>query len=114
MSIDTEISQLGGWIISSLWVGCAAHCTQRTAASTRVVVGAHSRTTGGISHPANLIINHPEYNRFTLEFDISLVRVAEAIVFTSTVQPIANGRTHVATHPRAQVSGWGQVKKKKL
>lgn len=31
----------------------------RTPANTVVVVGAHHRLTGGFSHPANLIRNHP-------------------------------------------------------
>jgi trypsin len=101
----------GGFIITNNWVGCAAHCTiNRAVTNTVVVVGAHHRITGGISHPASHISNHPQYNSGTLAFDISMVRVQSPIVFTASVGPIALEHDFISTFSQAQVSGWGQVR----
>lgn len=99
----------GGFIINNFWVGCAAHCTVgRAIANTVVVVGAHNRITGGISHGAAQIINHEGYSSISLNNDISVVRVSISISFTANVQPIPLGATLI-TSGGAVGSGWGQT-----
>ena len=74
-------------------------------ANTIVVVGAHHRVTGGITHPASQIVNHPSFSPITLAHDISVIRTQTPMVFTTTVQPIALEHEFVATHVGVQASG---------
>lgn len=87
-------------------MGCAAHCTNnRLVANTVVVVGAHHRVTGGITHPASHIVNHPGFSQISLANDISVIRTQTPMVFTTSVQPIALEHDFVATHVGVQASG---------
>lgn len=96
----------GGFIIANRWVGTAAHCTiNRTPANTIVVVGAHNRMSGGITHQSNLIINHENYSGATIANDVSLVRTTTEILFVGAVAPIALGSVHVGGGT-ATASGW--------
>lgn len=99
----------GAGIVNTRWVVSAAHCTVgRTTANTRVVVGAHSRTTGGIMHTTSRIVNHPNYNSNTLNNDISVVQTASTIVYSNTVQNIPLGSATLGS-TTGQISGWGQT-----
>jgi len=99
----------GGSIINNRWVLSAAHCTiGRTVANTRVRVGSHLRTSGGVSHASSAIRNHPSYNANTLANDICTVQTATVIGFNANVQPITLGQATVGASA-AIVTGWGQT-----
>lgn len=99
----------GGWVHNNRWAISVAHCTVgRTAANTRVVVGAHSRT-DGTSMAVARIVNHPNYNANTIANDISCVQTSANIAFNARVQPINMGTANIGGNVAAIVSGWGQT-----
>lgn len=100
----------GGWIHSSRWVICAAHCTiGRTTANTFVVVGALDRQVGGTTMATSAIVNHPQYNGNTLTNDISAIQTALEITFSEIVQPIPLSTVNTGGGVVATASGWGQT-----
>ncbi|XP_059622535.1 trypsin-3-like [Phlebotomus argentipes] len=100
----------GGFIANSRWVISAAHCTiNSTPGNTIVVLGAHSRTTGGNSFSLSTVINHPNFDDFSLAFDVSVLQTATTIAFNNLIQPIALGSEHIGGGITAVVSGWGMT-----
>lgn len=100
----------GGWIHNNRWIVSAAHCTiGRTSDNTIVVVGAHSRLSGGVRHATQRVVNHPSYNANTLANDISLVSTSSNIIFNDLVKAIALGTVHIGERVIATASGWGQT-----
>uniref|UniRef100_A0A1B0DFH7 Uncharacterized protein n=1 Tax=Phlebotomus papatasi TaxID=29031 RepID=A0A1B0DFH7_PHLPP len=98
----------GGILANNRWVVSAAHCTVgRTPGGTIVVLGAHSRTTGGSSFPLTRIVNHQQYNPNTIANDVSVVQTTNAIVFNNLIQPIPLGSAFVGGGVTAVLSGWG-------
>ncbi|KAL7028593.1 hypothetical protein ACKWTF_005907 [Chironomus riparius] len=100
----------GGSIINRRWVVCAAHCTiNRLVANTVIVVGAHNRITGGITHQSERIANHPQYNSATTVNDVSLVRSATDIIESDVIGFIDIEPAHINHHFPSFTSGWGQT-----
>lgn len=98
----------GGFVANNRWVVSAAHCTiGRTTGNTIVVLGAHSRTTGGTSFSLSNIVNHPDYHAPTIAWDVSVVQTANGISFTNLIQPIPLGSEFIGGGVTAVVSGWG-------
>ncbi|XP_055711464.1 chymotrypsin-2-like [Phlebotomus papatasi] len=98
----------GGFVANNRWVVSAAHCTVgRTTGNTIVVLGAHSRTTGGTTFSLSRIVNHPDYNAATIAWDVSVVQTSNTIAFTNLIQPIPLGSNHIGGGLTAVVSGWG-------
>ncbi|XP_055692145.1 trypsin alpha-3-like [Lutzomyia longipalpis] len=98
----------GGILANNRWVVSAAHCTVgRTLANTRIILGAHSRTTGGTNFATGRIVNHPSYNSNTIANDVSVLQTSANIGFTNVIQPIALGSANVGGGVTAVLSGWG-------
>ncbi|XP_058060999.1 trypsin 3A1-like [Anopheles bellator] len=100
----------GASIVALRWALSAAHCTfpvpEQDVLTLRA--GSANRLAGGTIYGVEQIINHPLYSDYTMEFDVSLLRVGSDLVgqfITSvTLPPATSG---YAPGTRANVSGWG-------
>ncbi|XP_055625891.1 chymotrypsin-2-like [Toxorhynchites rutilus septentrionalis] len=100
----------GAVIVSDRWILTAAHCTIGVRPHMlQVMVGSIDRTIGGQLYDVELIINHPDFNQFTLNNDIALLRTIRPIEMSTTVQPIKMGESPVLDGQIGTVSGWGMV-----
>ncbi|XP_026480932.1 trypsin-3-like [Ctenocephalides felis] len=103
----------GGVIIDKNWILTAAHCIENeTNANKRysVRVGSSTHEKGGKVYKVKETILHPEYDTYTVDFDVALIRLAEPISFTAcTVRPIQIVDEGVKTLDGAMltVTGWG-------
>merc|ERR1711971_1388229 len=73
----------GGTLISSTHVLTAAHCTQRSASSMRVLLGEHNINDNDYNRvEVAEIINHPNYDDGTTDNDYAILRLATPATFT--------------------------------
>ncbi|XP_035778115.1 trypsin beta-like [Anopheles albimanus] len=100
----------GASVIATRWALSAAHCTFPVPPLTalQLVGGTSYRTQGGVIFAIEEVVNHPDYNDVTLEFDVCVLRVGADLTGVN-ISPIALdpiGTEHVSG-TRAVVSGWG-------
>lgn len=103
----------GGSIISSRFILTAAHCVEGIFSKPNFVVaviGSIYRKKGGVTVKLNKITSHEEWDRSELVNDIALLRTAEEILFSSTIQPIALTSTDPSENGETPLflSGWGR------
>jgi len=102
----------GGTLISSTHVLTAAHCTQTSASSIRVLLGEHSIADSDFNRvDVAEIINHPNYNSQTTDNDYAILRLSSPVAFTNEVSPACLPADLSATYAGvlATVTGWGTL-----
>ncbi|XP_046959335.1 trypsin, alkaline A-like [Vanessa cardui] len=103
----------GGSIINNRAVLTAAHCFNWEPFTNqwRIRVGSTNANSGGVVFTTNIIINHPSYNRFTLDYDVAVVRVNGVFSFNNNVRPgsIAGPNYDVADNQAVWAIGWGLI-----
>lgn len=110
LSLRRVSHSCGASVIAARWALSAAHCTFPVPAVSAVSLqgGSSDRLAGGIIFTIDSIINHPQYNDFTLENDVCVLRTTTDLVGPN-IAPIPldpAGATH-APGSRAVLSGWG-------
>lgn len=102
----------GGSIISATRLLTAAHCTQDTPVSSlQIRAGSTDSQAGGEFVQVTNIIEHPLYNRLTLENDVSILWIPALNLAPAGVATIGLPAQHapVPTGALAHVAGWGAL-----
>lgn len=98
----------GGSIISQRYILTAAHCTNGLSASSLSIrAGSSFHQSGGQVRNVERIIQHPNYNEATIDFDISILKLDQNLQIGESIQiPLLNLLTPVPGSI-STVSGWG-------
>lgn len=99
----------GGSIIHQYWIVTAAHCVVNTRPDEMyAVAGAHGFHDVGTKYDLAHVEAHDDFEYYSLENDIGIVRTAKPIAFTSIVWPIRITDEYVASSVNVIASGWGR------
>lgn len=90
----------------------AAHCTDRaTTSSLSIRAGTTTKNTGGVVLQVKTIHQHEKYNSQTIDFDFSIVELAESFRLSNLISPIhlIEESVEVEDGKMCTVSGWGNT-----
>jgi len=103
----------GGSIVSKRHVVTAAHCVEHPDAAYyyKVAVGAHNKAKETLTKlEVKKITNHPNWNRKTLDSDLSIIELSEDLAFDAKVSPIClPSKNEDYSGKTATISGWGRI-----
>jgi len=102
----------GGIILNPTKILTAAHCTVLIAAnSLSIRAGSTYSQQGGQLIQVASVVNHPSYNPFTLNNDVSIMHLVSALLpgsgIASIGMPVQGAGTAAGT--MARVAGWGAL-----
>ncbi|XP_039282069.1 serine proteinase stubble isoform X2 [Nilaparvata lugens] len=106
----------GGALLNEQWIATAGHCVDDLMKSQiRIRVGEYDFSTMSEPYPfaersVTRKVVHPNYNYFTYEYDLALVRLDAALEFAPHIAPIClPGSDDLLIGENATVTGWGRL-----
>ncbi|KAJ8676684.1 hypothetical protein QAD02_012471 [Eretmocerus hayati] len=104
--VQLGVSICGATIISEYWLVSAAHCFEEPYRMS-IRTGATYRSGDGQTHRIEKVIIHRNYNVFTNDNDISLIKLAKPIKFNEKQKAIPLARTAPKVGDVMAISGYG-------
>lgn len=106
----------GGAVLNENWIVTAGHCVDDLLTSQiRIRVGEYDFSSMQEEFPfleraVSQKLVHPQYNFFTYEYDLALVRLEQPLTFAPHISPIClPGSDDLLIGENATVTGWGRL-----
>uniref|UniRef100_A0A3B1J8Q5 trypsin n=1 Tax=Astyanax mexicanus TaxID=7994 RepID=A0A3B1J8Q5_ASTMX len=109
VSLNVGYHFCGGSLVNENWVVSAAHCYQ---SRIEVRLGEHNiQVNEGTEQfvDSSRVIRNPNYNSWTLDSDIMLVKLSQPANLNSYVKPVSLPKSCAAAGTMCLVSGWGNT-----
>ncbi|MDM8531800.1 trypsin-like serine protease [Anaerolineales bacterium HSG25] len=106
-----------GTILDAEWILTAAHCVESSQTNSfeiDVVAGRQTLSSNeGVRIPIESSIIHPDYDNFTLDFDLALLKLSSPLTLGDSIQPVTlidpADKNLFAPKVLATVAGWGAL-----
>ena len=119
-TVSMHVLYGGGWVSGSVctgtlifdrWILTAAHCTEGLRASDLVVQFGEDANQLNLAHlhTVDAVIEHPQYNSWTIENDIALLELSTAPTYADPVMPLPSsiGLTSADEGDTVDLAGFG-------
>ncbi|MBN3313774.1 TRY1 protein, partial [Atractosteus spatula] len=109
VSLNAGYHFCGGSLVNAQWVVSAAHCYK---SRIEVRLGEHHiRVNEGTEQfiSSSRVIRHPEYNPYTIDNDIMLIKLQSPVTLDSDIQPVPLPTSCAPAGTMCRVSGWGNT-----
>ncbi|MCJ8743769.1 hypothetical protein PDJAM_G00098070 [Pangasius djambal] len=109
VSLNAGYHFCGGSLINENWVVSAAHCYKF---SVEVRLGEHNiQVNEGTEQfiSSSRVIRHPEYDSWTIDNDIMLIKLSQPATLNNNVQPVTLPKSCPSAGTQCTVSGWGNT-----
>ncbi|XP_036414698.1 LOW QUALITY PROTEIN: trypsin-2-like [Colossoma macropomum] len=109
VSLNAGYHFCGGSLVNENWVVSAAHCYK---SRIEVRLGEHNiQVTENTEQfiPSALVIRNPNYDSWTIDNDIMLIKLSRPATLNEYVQPVALPKDCAPAGTMCTVSGWGNT-----
>lgn len=103
----------GTVLIGYKWAMTAAHCTYDQKADALLVrFGSAMLYRGGLINEVSRIIQHEQFNPYSMDYDFSLLELVNIVPFSARIRPAMLPKSGEEFQPgtEAFVSGWGETR----